>query len=64
MAVSRLQGELAKEGREPSLAKGTREGAFSGKAAGLRSSRGTRGRKLIFDLLFSFLIARRVRNEL
>ncbi|KDP22504.1 hypothetical protein JCGZ_26335 [Jatropha curcas] len=42
-AVARLQGELAKDGREPSVeAKGGREKFFSKKAAALRSSDGTK----------------------
>ncbi|XP_002511055.2 chaperone protein ClpD, chloroplastic [Ricinus communis] len=42
-AVARLQGELAKEGREPSVeAKGAREKSFLKKAGALRSSEQTR----------------------
>lgn len=46
VAVSRLQGELAKEGREPSLAKGVRENSISGKTAALKSPGRTRGSAL------------------
>ncbi|XP_031277262.1 chaperone protein ClpD, chloroplastic [Pistacia vera] len=48
VAVSRLQGELAKEGREPSLAsKGMHEKPPSGKAAGLRTFEKTRGKSAL-----------------
>ncbi|KAI9178302.1 hypothetical protein LWI28_024900 [Acer negundo] len=49
VAVSRLQGELAKEGREPFFAsKGMREIPLSGgKAAGIKSSEKTRGKSAL-----------------
>ncbi|KAH7516882.1 hypothetical protein ACOSP7_000230 [Xanthoceras sorbifolium] len=48
VAISRLQGELAKEGREPSLAsKGMREISLSGKAAAIKSSEKTRGKSAL-----------------
>lgn len=52
VAVSRLQGELAKEGREPSLAKGVvRENSISGKSAALKSPGRTRGINVILLIL-------------
>lgn len=65
VAVSRLQGELAKEGREPSLAKGVRENSISGKTAALKSPGRTRGINAdLTDSFSSFLIMRKARDVL
>lgn len=47
VALARLQGELAKEGREPTLAsKGARD-SFAGKPGAVKTSESKEGRKLV-----------------
>lgn len=49
VAVSRLQGELAKDGSEPSAAFGGMQGkSFSGKAAIVKYSEKRKGKKFYF----------------
>jgi ATP-dependent Clp protease ATP-binding subunit ClpC len=54
IAVTTLQGELVKDGREPSVeSKGKREKSFSKKAAALRSSGKSRGKNSGFLVTFN-----------
>lgn len=55
VAVSRLQGELAKDGRElPAASKKLREKSFPGKVTIDRSSEKAKGKSAIFSQVSSF----------
>lgn len=57
IAVTKLQGELAKDGREPSVeSKGAREKSRSKKAAALKSSERTRGKKSTYSVTSNIFI--------